>query len=239
MKSTDYIFPDLMIVQDERHLKYGTDALLLSAFARGGSKKRAVDLGCGNGVIALCLAKANKAQSVVGIELQESSAELAKESVKLNGLEGAVEIRRADLRNVPSCDCGAFDYAVSNPPYMKTHHGKKCELDEKEIARHEVGCDINSLCAAASKYVKFGGELFIVYRPDRISDLFCALRENRFEPKRLTFVCARPELAPCLVLVEAKSEGAVGCNVTPVFYISDSEGNTTEKMKAVYGGGSI
>ena len=116
MKSIDYIYDGLKIVQDDSHLKYGTDALLLSAFARGGTKSVAVDLGCGSGVIALALAYQGKAKKVVGIELQESSALLAKESVAVNGYEDKVEILNADFTALGSEYFGSFDYAVANPP---------------------------------------------------------------------------------------------------------------------------
>lgn len=234
MKSIDYIYENLKIVQDEGHLKYGTDALLLSAFARGTSKAKAVDLGCGTGVIALALAYQGKAKHVTGIELQESSVLLAKESVNVNGYEDKVEIIHADLTAMPGNFFGSFDYAVANPPYMKVESGKANLADTMNIARHEVGCDIYSLCKAASKLVKFGGYLYTVYRPDRIADLFDALRSNKFEIKRLTFVCARPELEPCLVLTEAKLGASAGTKVTPVFFISDEE-----KMKSIYSGGSL
>ena len=143
MKSIDYIYDGLKIVQDDLHLKYGTDALLLSAFARGTSKARAVDLGCGNGVIALALAYLNKAQSVVGVELQESSAVLARESVAVNGYESKVEILNADFTAMSGEYCGSFDYAVANPPYMKATSGKACREQERGIARHEIAGDIS------------------------------------------------------------------------------------------------
>ena len=234
MKTVDYIYENLRIVQDDKHLKYGTDALLLSAFARGGAKSKAVDLGCGNGVIALALAYLGKAKKTVGIELQESSALLARESVAVNSYEDKVEIIQGDFTDMPSEYFGSFDYAVANPPYMKVESGKANFYDTMNIARHEVGCDIYSLCKAASKLVKFGGYLYTVYRPDRITDLFDALRINKFEIKRLTFVCARPDLEPCLVLTEAKLGAAPGVKVTPVFFISDEE-----KMKEIYNGGSL
>ncbi len=234
MKSIDYIYENLKIVQDDGHLKYGTDALLLSAFARGTGKANAVDLGCGNGVISLSLAYLKKAKKVVGIELQESSVLLAKESVGINGYEDKVEIMHCDFTAMPSQYFGSFDYAVANPPYMKVESGKPNISGAMNIARHEIGCDIYSLCKAASKLVKFGGYLYTVYRPDRIADLFDALRTNKFEIKRLTFVCARPELEPCLVLTEAKLGASAGTKVTPVFFISDEE-----KMKNIYNGGSL
>lgn len=239
MKNTDSIYAGLNIIQDSRFHKYGTDALLVSAFARGTPTKKALDLGCGGGVISLCLAHLKKAGKVVGVEIQKGSAALAAESVEINGLSDVVEIKVADFTEDIGFPCGYFDYAVANPPYMKATSGKACKGDERNIARHEIGCDIFSVCAAGAKYVKFGGMLYIVYRPDRISDLFAALAKSNFEPKRLCFVYARPSLAPCLVLVQAKSGAKSGCVMMPPFFIEDEAGNVTDAMRSVYEGGSI
>lgn len=239
MKTVDSVFENLKIVQDSEHLKYGTDALLLSAFAGGGKNLNAIDLGCGNGIISLCLLHSKKAGLVTGVEILQSSAELARESAEINGLSENFKVENRDFTEVPKELYGAFDYAVSNPPYMKVTSGKPCELDTKNAARHEAFCDVYSLCDSASKYVKFGGYFYVVYRPDRISDLFDALKKSKFEPKRICFVSARPELAPCLMLVEAKSNAATGCTLMPPFFISGSDGENTEQMKNIYAGGSL
>lgn len=240
MKTTDFIFEDLAIVQDDDHLKYGTDALLLSAFVKGSKKAKALDLGCGNGVIPLILLHNQKASTAVGVELQESSAALARESSEINGYTERLSIITGDFTAPLPLEAGSFDLVTCNPPYMKCDSGRSCDSECKNIARHEVGCDIYSVCAAAARYVKFGGNFYVVYRPDRISDLFAALRENRFEPKTVTFVCSRPSLAPCLVLVSAKlGANPGGCNVTPVFFLSNEDGTDTEKTKEIYKGGSL
>ena len=235
MKTQDRIFEDLVLVQDSEHLKYGTDALLLSAFVKGNKNARALDLGCGNGVIPLALLHTNKAMSAVGVEIQESSAELSLESAQLNGLSARFSVIHGDFTSELPLEAGSFDYATSNPPYMKADSGRSCKSDHKTMARHEISCDIFSVCKAAARYVKFGGDFYVVYRPDRISDLFAALRENRFEPKTVTFVCARPSLPPCLILVSAKL-GAMpgGCKVTPTFFIADEDGKETQAMKDLY-----
>lgn len=55
-------------------LLHGTDALLLADFVVGGSKKRAFDLCCGSGIVALLLLSGKKCANVTGVEIQEKYA---------------------------------------------------------------------------------------------------------------------------------------------------------------------
>ena len=67
--------------------------------------------------------------------------------------------------------------------------------------------------------LKYGGTLAAVYRPDRLTDIICAMREYGLEPKRLTLVFADTESEPSMVLIEAKRGGSSGMIVTPPFII--------------------
>ena len=81
-------------------------------------------------------------------------------------------------------------------------------------ARMEEECTLDDVCAAAGWAVKNGGRFAIVHRPERLVDLFCALRQYDMEPKRMRFVQAR-DLPPSAVLVEAYKQGKPGLVVYP------------------------
>jgi tRNA1(Val) A37 N6-methylase TrmN6 len=63
--------------------------------------------------------------------------------------------------------------------------------------------------------VKNGGRFALVHRPERLCDLFQALRENRLEPKRLQFLQSGKN-PPSAVLVEAYKQARPGLRVLPV-----------------------
>ena len=56
-------------------------------FAKVRRGERALDLGCGNGILPLLLAAKYPGEHYAGLEIQEESAGMAVRSVKLNGLE--------------------------------------------------------------------------------------------------------------------------------------------------------
>jgi tRNA1(Val) A37 N6-methylase TrmN6 len=106
---------------------------------------------------------------------------------------------------------------------MKTDSGKKNLLDKKNIARHEVCGNIFDFCVSAKKMLKFGGCFAAVYRPDRLMDLLSAMRGNKIEPKRITFVHADTNSEPSMVLLEGKAGGKCGLLVTKPLIIYEDK----------------
>ena len=97
---------------------------------------------------------------------------------------------------------------------MKVIPGKENLSEKKNIARHEVMGDISDFCKCAARILKFGGSFLCVYRPDRLCDLICAMRDSRLEPKRMTFVHADTDSEPSMVLIEAKAGAKSGMTLT-------------------------
>ena len=132
-----------------------------------------------------------------------------------------------------------FDFVICNPPYMTATSGKMCADDYKTVARHEILCNISDVFAASYFLLGTGASLFIVYRPDRLSSLFAAAKENNFEIKKMTFVFSKIDREPPLVLCEAKKQAKEGLVLTEPFIIYGSDGQYTEKMRRVCEEGEI
>ncbi len=214
---------NLTLSQNSRGLTFGTDAYLLAAFMSGGSKKRAADLGSGTGVISLLCQSKGKFAHVYAIEVQESFASLIEQNTKENQLDSKITAIHSDLRDIRSTDTdGELECVFANPPYMKADSGKRNQHDEKFIARHEVFGGIEDFCACAYRLLKHGGRFCTVWRPDRLTDLLCALRANKLEPKLMIFVHAYPSAPPSMVITEAVKGGSSGNKLYPPLYLSDS-----------------
>ncbi len=210
----DYVNENITLVQKKDGLTFGTDAYLLYAYLKRKPKGLAADLGAGTGIISLLAASKGKFAEIYAFELQKSFARLVERNVRENGLDGKIKTLCTAVQDVPSELCGRFDCVFSNPPYMKKDSGARNESDEKYIARHEVCGDIYDFCGAAAKLLKYSGSFCVVWRPDRLSDLFDAMKSVKIEPKRMTLVCPDTKSRPSLVLVEGKLGGAGGLLVT-------------------------
>lgn len=228
---------NIKLIQRENGLTFGTDAFLLASFIKEQRNGIAVELGGGTGIISLLCASRNKFNTIHCIEIQEDFANIIERNAKLNGLDEKVKSIHKDIREIKSTNIGAEVEAVfSNPPYMKVDSGKRNEHDEKFIARHEVCGDIGDFCAAAKRLLKHGGYFYCVWRPDRLTDLICSMRENTLEPKEMCFVHANTTSAPSVVLVKAKKGAAAGVSVIePLFLNLDNDAKAlTERAKKIY-----
>ena len=214
----DRVNDNLTLIQHTEGLTFGTDALLLAAYVNRGIKSRALELGGGTGIISLLLATRHKVATIECVEIQHTFAEIAKRNVLENGLSDMVTVSESDIRSFANYGVGDFDIVLSNPPYMRADC-PACETEEKQIARHEVHGGIDNFAEAAAKKLRWGGRFFVVWRPDRLSELFSALVRHGMEPKRMTCVHANPSLSPSIVLVEAKRGGKPGMKITPPLFI--------------------
>ena len=211
MERCDIVNDNLRLIQDTDGLTFGTDALLLAAYAEG-KRRRGCELGSGTGIISLLLLSREKLAEVTALEVQEHYAELTRRNAEENGLSDRLAAVCSDVRDYACAE--SFDVVYTNPPYMKVIPGKENVSEKKNIARHEVMGDISDFCKCAARILKYGGSFLCVYRPDRLCDLICAMRESRLEPKRMTFVHADTDSEPSMVLIEAKSGARSGMTLT-------------------------
>ena len=79
-----------------------------------------------------------------------------------------------------------------------------------------------------------GGRFSLVYRPEALCDLFCALRGAGLEPKRMRLVRHRSGSPVSVVLVEALSGGRPGLRWEPELVLYQDDGSPTADCAAIY-----
>lgn len=239
----DEINDRVRLIQREKGLTFGTDAYLLSCFCRPAMNARAADLGCGTGVISLLLAARERYRKIYAVEAQAQFAALAARNVALNGFSDTVSVLNRDVRELSPADFGGeLDVIFSNPPYMRADSGYACTHEEKQIARHEILGDLCDFTAVAARCLRYGGTLYLVYRPDRLETMFAALKKSKLAPKRVLFVQDTPEKAPSMVLCEARLGGGEGIAMLPTLILRESAQNgacLTPRAQRVYDTGWI
>ncbi len=205
----DLQFKDLKIIQNSQGFCFGIDAILLSDFAKDMKKSElVVDLCTGTGVIPILLAGKTEAKKIIGVEIQEECADMAKRSVALNNLENRVEIINIDLKLLKNVIPSAtVDVVTVNPPYMKKGTGVINEKNAIIISKHEVSCTLEDVIKEAARLLKFNGEFYMIHKSERIADVFCTMRKYKIEPKRVRFVYPQVDKPSNLVLVEGTRSG--------------------------------
>lgn len=224
-----------MLIQDPKRFCFGIDAVLLSGFARAEKGSKVLDLGTGTGVIPILMEAKNEDAHFTALEIQEESAEMASRSVALNGLEEKIDIVCGDIKEADKLfKAASFDVITTNPPYMNDGGGIKNDYGPKTIARHEVLCSLDDIARVSSKLLKYGGKLFMVHRPHRLTDIMCTLRKYKLEPKVIRFVHSYVEKEPTMVLVEAMRSGKPMVKVMPPLIVYGSDGKYTDEINEIY-----
>lgn len=228
---------NINLIQKKNGLTFGTDAFLLASFIKQQKNTVAVELGGGTGIISLLCASREKFKTIYCTEIQSDFADIIERNAKLNGLDNRIISLHTDIRELKSVNIGCeVDAVFSNPPYMKVDSGKRNGHDEKFIARHEVCGDISDFCACAKRLLKHGGSFYCVWRPNRLVDLVCAMRENSLEPKEICFVHANTKSEPSMVLVKAKKGAASSVKILEPLFLNEDDNHKalTERAKKIY-----
>jgi tRNA1(Val) A37 N6-methylase TrmN6 len=134
------------------------DPILLAAACPAEPGERVVDLGCGVGTAALCLARRVANTQCIGVDLQPDLADLANRNAQENGLADRVSFIAGDIldRTLPIYARPA-DHVIVNPPYLKRGAATPSENPIKALANIEGEADLAAWVAAAAKATRPGG----------------------------------------------------------------------------------
>src|SRR5690625_4516979 len=236
----DYLISDekIQIIQSSSLFSYSLDAVLLAHFTYlPVNKGNILDLCTGNGVIPLLLSSRTKAD-ITGLEIQARLVNMAKRSTELNNLEDKITIVEGDLKERHrALKQSYYDVVTCNPPYFATP--KQTEHNHSEfltIARHEVLCTLEDVVKACKLYVKPGGKVALVHRPERLVDIITLFRSYQLEPKRIQFVYPKKNKEANTLLIEAVRDGNVGLKTLfPLYIYNEDDTYTLEERKIIYG----
>lgn len=222
--------------------RFGTDAFLLADFADLRRKDRVCDLGTGCGIIPMLMEIKFEPKEIFCVDIQPQAIEQLNLSIErsIGNSECTADLSKlvpicADLKELwKDAPLGQLDAVTCNPPYKAAKCGIESEMTAQKIARHEILCNINDVCRAADRLLKFGGKLCLCNRPERLADVISAMQKNHIEPKALRFVSKTPSDAPWLFLIEGKKGSKPFMKVLPQLYITEGGGFSDELMK-IYG----
>ena len=215
--------------------RFTTDSVLLARFSAPKKSERAAEFCCGCGAISLMWFGDGEIHpnQVVGFELMQEAVNLFNLSIEKNGLADSIQAVNCDLKNykqIPQLESGTFDLVVCNPPYFEEGFGQGA----RKTARQETDLDIFEVCSAAAYALKYGGRLCICFKPQRLPDLFEAMRRSKIEPKTVRPVLVRAGEAPHLMLVEGRRGGKPQLNWQPALVLYDNNGEYTKEYREIY-----
>lgn len=224
------------IIQNPERFCFGMDAVLLSGFARAKKQERCLDLGCGNGIIPILMEAKTEGKHFTGLEIQPESADMARRSVALNGLQDRIDIVEGDIKDASKIfGASSFHVVTTNPPYMTAQHGLTNVYEAKTIARHEVLCNLEDIIRESARLLMPGGRVYMVHRPFRLAEIISLMVQYRMEPKRMRLVYPYVDREPNMVLIEGLRGGKSRMTVEKPLIVYKEPGKYTDEIYDVYG----
>jgi tRNA1(Val) A37 N6-methylase TrmN6 len=205
-----------------------TDSMVLADFVKLPKNASVLDLGSGCGTLGLLLCARDLGCTVTGLELDPCAHAAALENIRQNHLDGRLHSICADLRSMP-LNPGSFRVCVSNPPYFSGGERHSRNPD----ARREDTCPPAALFAAAARALCFGGDFFLVHKPEKLAQLIVCGAAEGLELKNLTLVRHREGASPAMILLQFKKGGKPGMRLHE-HSLYDSQGNPTDYYREVY-----
>ena len=203
-----------------------TDSMVLAHFARLPRHARVLDLGSGCGTLGLLLCADDPGCSVTGLEIDPAAHAVALQNIERNGLSSRMESICADLRSFTG---SGFPVCISNPPYFSggpasTRH---------PTARREDTCQPEELFEAAAKALRYGGDFFLVHKPERLAQLIGCGAKQGLEAKRLLLLRHKQERDISLIFLSFRKGGKPGLIIEEES-LFDRNGQPTYYYRSVY-----
>lgn len=235
---------DLKIIQNKEYFCFGTDSVLLANFVKSGNSNNVIlDLCSGSGVIPIILSAKKKYKKIFGVELQSEMYDLFDRNIKINNLEDSIISINENIKNIKDIrkkiisimEKDKIDIITCNPPYKEIGTGLTTNHDVKTIAKCEVMCNLEDIFITSSKLLGKGGKLYLVHKPERLSDLIYFGRKYNLEAKEIRFVYPKINKKPSIVLISYRKDGGNETKVLEPLIEYNDDMSYTDEIYRIYG----
>lgn len=159
----------------------------MKGIGKGHRRIRAIDIGCGDGIIAFEILKHHKAIHVTAIDIDNEAVAAAAENLERDVEAGRAVVMKKNAKAffADSKNAEMFERVVINPPFFVHGSGPANKRTRDQEARHEKTLQLKVWAKGVRRLLGTGGELYCVFPTERMAELFSELRKNDLEPKEV------------------------------------------------------
>lgn len=231
MRKLDYIpRTKLKMIHVDGAYSFGIDSILLGNFANMKKNRTLLDIGSGNGILAMMANDLYNLKKVYAVEIQKTKTDILEENLRLNDIQN-IEIINKNLSDVDFRE-NSLDYIITNPPYYKINQNIKNKKEEFLISRQELYLNLDNIFNFANKTLKDKGKLFMIHKPERMVEIFT--KAGNIKPKRIQFVSSTFDTKPQFILIEFVKNAKDGIKIEdPIIIYKD--GKYTDQVRKING----
>jgi tRNA1Val (adenine37-N6)-methyltransferase len=156
---THFHFKKFTVSHEKSTMKVGTDAVLLGAWVTIEHAESILDIGTGNGTIALMLAqRSNKNATIDAVEIERTDAAQANENFLKSPWASRIHLHHIPIQQFSSEK--KYDLIVSNPPYF--NNSQRPPNERRHQARHKITLPYDALISSTLRLLKDDGKLNVI-----------------------------------------------------------------------------
>lgn len=231
----------LQLWQPRHGYRAATDPVLLAAACPALPGQSVLDLGCGVGAAAFCLARRVPDLRLAGLEVQPDYAALARRNAVENGIAMRVEV--GDLADMPKALRVDFDHVIANPPYYPK--GGTPSPNAGRATALQIDTPLGDWVQAASRRLAPGGWLTLICGADGLPEVLAAMA-SKLGSAAVLPLTAREGKPALRILLRARKTGRAAFRLLAPFVIhhgtfhdGDRESYTARASEILRGGESL
>jgi tRNA1Val (adenine37-N6)-methyltransferase len=228
MPNKPFKFKQFEIYQDNSAMKVGTDAILLSVWARVTKAYHILDVGTGTGIISLICAQRNDRATIEGIEIDSGGFADASLNFANSPWSNRLIAHHSDFLDFTTEK--TYDVIISNPPYFT--NSLRASDPSRSAARHDDSLPAQAFLEKSASLLNSEGLLAVIFPKNQFEKWESEASLHGLYPVRICNVFTLPNRESQRVLVEYKKQA---CDIPEMesILIEKIPGQLSEHFKSL------
>ncbi len=224
----DFLGGKVRLKQSKTGYRATSDSVLVASAVQLRPNETVLDVGCGSGIIGLCLLARSSKVRVTGLEIQSELADLAQQNAELNHqkltiIEGDLTKKNPQLHGVQ------FHHVVTNPPfYTETpaRCSKQVETAYKQVVPLKKWIDF------CLRHLRAKGTFTIIHRAEAVPEILSVLN-GRLGAIRLIPIWPKKGVQPKRVIIQGVMNSKKPFEIHSGFVMHESDDTRTVEAERI------